>query len=150
MRLFSRTFRVLHRGLFYESQNGRAAEIAAWSNALAALGLGAASYFVLTSWVAAVVVAPLAFMGLRLSLVNRKTLWIAAVLGTLAVAGTAGGLGWLFGHLAEARAVPPIMCALAAIGAGLVPAWAFSKLASVREVTRDSLIDASSVPSSRL
>lgn len=150
MRLFTRTFRLVYRGLFYESQNGRAAEIAAWSNALAALGLGAVAYLGAHSWILALVVAPLAFVGLRVSLVNRKTLWIAAVFGTLAVAGAAGGMGWLFGHLAEARAVPPIACALAALGAGLVPAWAFSKLATIRAVTRDSLIDASSVPSSRL
>ena len=150
MRAFKRTLRAFQRAVFFESRHGRAAEIAAWSNAVAALGAAASVHFAVHAWVLTAVTAPLMFVALRLALVNRKTLWVAAAFGTLSVAITAGGLGWLFGHVAEREAVPPIACAVAAALAGLVPAWAYTQLASIREVTRDSLVDASSVPSSRL
>ncbi len=141
--------RAVHHAIWSESREGRAAEIVAWSNAAAALGVGAQAFVLGASVGVAVAVAVLAFLLLRLALVHRVTVWIAAAFGTVAVAGAAGGLAWLFAHVVENPAAPPIAAAAAGVLTALVPTRAYVQLARRRaNDVRDSLIEPVSARSS--
>jgi hypothetical protein len=146
-----RVARKLHHIVFHASREGRASEIAAWSNALASIGLGIGS-FVLTHSSPLATCAPIIlFVLLRAALTNRVTIWIAGVTGTVAVAAVGGGLAWLFGHVIEIPSVPLIAAAIVALGSASIPVWAYRRLAQRRaDDVRDSLIDPISVPSSRV
>jgi hypothetical protein len=146
-----RFFRALHHVIFHASRQGRCAEIAGWSNALASLGIGAGLFALYRSVGLAVGATLVIFVLLRAALANRSTIWVAASFGTLAVSATAGGLSWLFAHVLESLpTAPPIAAILGAVGAAIVPAWAYGRLAQRRaENVRDSLFDPVSVPSSR-
>lgn len=146
----SRALRRLHHAIFYASRDGRSAEIAAWSNAVASLGIGVATFFVMHSWPFAICLPLIAFVLLRLALVHRLTIWIAASFGTLAVSGLAGALVWLFAHVIEIPSAPSIAAVIGAVAAATLPAGAYARLAQRRaEDVRDSLVDPVSVPPSR-
>jgi hypothetical protein len=134
--------RVLHHSIFHESSAGRAAEVVAWSNAAAALCIGGQGYLAGLSLAAAAGVAIGSFVLLRLALLHRVTIWIAAAFGTVAIAGAAGGLAWLFAHVVEMEAAPPIAAACAGVLAAILPTRAYVKLARNREASvPDSLVD---------
>ena len=146
----------MHHAVFDVSREGRASEIAIWSNAASALAV--AGGVVALTWAQLPVHAAwiglgagvVAFVGLRLSLVHRWTVWIAAAFGTLTIAALGGGLAWLFGHVLESPSAPSIAAVLGAIGAALAPAWSYAHLARRRsEGRRDSLLEPISVPRSR-
>jgi hypothetical protein len=145
--------RRLRHAVFDESRAGRAAEVAAWSNAASALAVAAGTGALLWShvgvhaiWVG-LGVSALTFAGLRLSLAHRLTVWIAAVIGTLTIASFGGSLAWLFAHVIETPSAPSIAGVLGADVAALLPAWAYSHLARRRaNDVRDSLLDPVSVP----
>jgi hypothetical protein len=145
-----KVFRIVNNAVFHASRQGRCAEVTAWSNAVAALALGAGAFYLAGSWFAAAGAALLSFALLRAALISRRTLWIAAAFGTVTVAAVAGGLGWLFAHLIESAPSAPVVGAvvMALLGA-TGPAWAYSRLARQREDARDSILDPISVPSSR-
>lgn len=146
----SRFLRSIHHAIFHESRQGRAAEVIAWSNGAAALGAGAQTLLLGAPLAASAGVAVMAFILLRLALVHRTTVWIAAAFGTVAVAGAAGALAWLFAHVVENPAAPPIAAAAAGVLAAIVPTRAYVQLARCRSASvRDSLLDPVSVPSSR-
>jgi hypothetical protein len=145
----SRALRGLHHAIFNASRDGRSAEIAAWSNAIASLGLGAGTYVLSHSLPGTALVPVIAFVLLRAALAHRLTVWIAASLGTLAVAALGGGLAWLFAHVIEIPAVPSLAAIFVAVLSALVPAWAYARLAQRRGANiRDSLVDPISVPPS--
>lgn len=145
----ARVLRVLRHAIFDASRQGRVAEITGWSNAFASLGLGGLAYLLTSSWQVAVGTPIGAFVLLRIALVHRHTLWIAASLGTLAVSGLAGFLAWLFAHVAEVPWLPSVAAVIVALASATVPAWAYARLAQRRmHHIRDSLIDPVSVPSS--
>jgi hypothetical protein len=124
--------------------------VAAWSNGTAAVALAAGAFVLTVSWAVAVTVLVVGYIGLRLALTTRWTLWIAAAAGTLAVAGCAGLVAWLFGHLVEVPGAASIALVLAALGASTVPAWAYGTLAQRRAARiRDSLWDCDTLSSSR-
>src|SRR5690242_4219116 len=77
--------RSIHHAIFHASREGRSAEVAAWSNAVASLGLGAGAFMLAHSWPLALVVATFSFVLLRVALAHRLTVWVAASFGTLAV-----------------------------------------------------------------
>lgn len=146
-----RVLRAVHHSIFHESSAGRAAEVVAWSNAAAALGVGAEGFVLGLSLAAAAALAILAFVLLRVALLHRITIWIAAAFGTVAVAGAAGGLAWLFAHVVEIPAAPPIAAACAGVLAAILPTRAYVKLARSREAdVPDSLVDPISARSSWL
>ena len=146
-----RLLRAIHHSIFHESSAGRAAEVVAWSNAAAALGAGAQGFVMGLSVAASACIAVLAFVLLRLALLHRVTVWIAAAFGTVAIAGAAGGLAWLFAHCIEIDAAPPIAAAAAGILAAILPTRAYVKLARARERdVPDSLVDPVSARSSWL
>lgn len=145
----ARVLRLLDHAIFDASRHGRVAEITGWSNAFASLGLGGLVYLLTSSWQVAVGTPIVAFILLRIALVNRHTVWIAASLGTLAVSGLAGFLTWLFAHVAEIPWLPSVAAVIVALASATVPAWAYGRLAQRRTShIRDSLIDPVSVPSS--
>jgi hypothetical protein len=124
--------------------------VAAWSNAAAAVGVGAGCFWLFRSWILALVACIVTFAGLRLALAHRVTVWFAASFGTLAVAAVGGGFAWLFAHLLEAPQLPSIAAVFGAVLSATVPAWSYARLALRRaEHVPDSLIDPVSVPSSR-
>lgn len=138
------------------SREGRASEIAIWSNAASALvvagGVAALTWPQLPGHAAWIGLGAgiVAFIGLRLSLAHRWTVWIAAAFGTLTIAALGGGLAWLFGHVLESPSAPSIAAVLGAIAAALAPAWSYAHLARRRsEGRRDSLLEPISVPRSR-
>lgn len=135
--------------MFDASRQGRAAEIIAWSNAAAALGAGAQALVLGAPIAAAAGVAVLAFVLLRLALLHRLTVWIAAACGTAAVAGAAGALAWLFAHAIELDAAPPVAAAAAGILAAILPTRAYLQVERSRAAdVRDSLIEPVSARSS--
>ena len=148
--------RIVHHAIFDASRGGRASEIASWANAASALavaaGVAAALWSRLGSdalWagLGALVVV---FVGLRLSLAHRVTVWIAAAFGTLTIAALGGSLAWLFGHVVEVPDAPSIAAVLGALAAALAPAWSYTQLARLRsERVRDSLLEPLSAPRSR-
>jgi hypothetical protein len=146
-----RVLRAIHHSVFHESSAGRAAEVVAWSNAAAALGIGAQGVVLGLSLAASAGIAIFAFVLLRLALLHRVTVWIAAAFGTIAVAGAAGGLAWLFAHCIEIDAAPAIAAACAGVLASILPTRAYVKLARSRERdVPDSLVDPISARSSWL
>lgn len=145
-----RFFRILHHAFTYESRYADASEITGWSNALAALAIGAGGFSLFHSWVVAPAVAVLAYCLLRLALANRVTVWIAAAVGTLSVATAAATIGWLFGHVAEVSWAPVVAAASSGVLAAILPARSYMQLARARaRDVRDSLIDPISIPRSR-
>jgi hypothetical protein len=148
----ARAIRSIHHLIFHASREGRSAEIAVWSNAIASLGIGAGTFFLTHhSWPLSITTAALSFVLLRLALAHRLTVWIAASCGTLAVSCVGGGLAWLFAHVIEAvPSAPSIAAVIGAVASATLPAWAYGRLAQRRDDhIRDSLIDPVSVPSSR-
>lgn len=144
-----RFLRAVHHAVFHESRQGRAAEIVAWSNAAAALGAGAQAFVLGASIAVSGALAVLAFVLLRLALLHRVTVWIAAAFGTIAVAGAAGGLAWLFAHVVENPAAPPIAAAAAGVLTAIVPTRAYVQFARSRaNDERDSLVEPVSARSS--
>lgn len=144
-----RLLRLLDHAIFDASRQGRVAEITGWANAFASLELGGLVYLLTSSWQVAVATLVVAFGLLRIALVHRHTLFVAASLGTLAVSGLAGFLAWLFAHVAEIPWLPSVAAVIVAIASATVPAWAYAQLAQRRtNHIRDSLIDPVSVPSS--
>lgn len=144
-----RFLRAVHHAVFHESREGRAAEVVAWSNAGAALGAGAQAFVLGASVAVSVAIAVLAFVLLRLALLHRVTVWIAAAFGTIAVAGAAGGLAWLFAHVVENPAAPPIAAAAAGVLVAIVPTRAYVQFARSRaNDVRDSLVEPVSARSS--
>jgi hypothetical protein len=140
--------RAVQRAIQYESRAGRAAEIAGWSNGVAAVAAGAGVWLEARSWGLAFGAALVAFVLLRLALAHRVTVWVAAIVGTLSVAAAGGALAWLFSHVSESPAAPPIAAALGALVAGALPGWAYATLARRRASdVPDSLV--TPVPSSR-
>ncbi len=141
--------RAVHHAIFHASREGRVAEIAAWSNAAAALALGGLTYYGLRSWIAPLVVVVLSFILLRVALAHRVTVWIAASFGTLAVGAAGGTLAWVFAHVAEVPALPSIAAVFGAIFAACPPAWSYARLAKHRaNDIPDSLVDPVSIPPS--
>jgi hypothetical protein len=146
----SRVFRRLRHIVFDASRAGRCAEIAGWSNAVAGLGLAGGVFALTRSWPVSIGAAIAMFVLLRAALTHRLTIWVAAAFGTLAVSAAGGGLAWLFAHVLESSSTAPsIAGVLGAVGAAILPAWAYGRLAQRREHVRDSLLDPLSVPSSR-
>jgi hypothetical protein len=136
--------------MFHASREGRLAEIAAWSNAAAALALGGLAFYELRSWSIALVAMVLSFVLLRVALAHRLTVWIAASFGTLAVGAAGGTLAWVFAHVVEVPSLPSIAAVFGAIFAACPPAWSYARLAKHRaDAIPDSLIEPVSVPSSR-
>jgi len=152
-----RLARVFYHAAAYESREGRAAEVIAWSNGATGLGFGALvlwltwSRGVTTSLGLALATTGVAFCALRLALANRYTVWIAAVLGTASIAALGGALAWVFAHLFESvAAFPSIAAFVGGFLAALAPGWSYAQLARQRaDNVRDSLIHPISVPSSR-
>lgn len=151
-----RAVRALHHAVFHESRQGRAVEIAGWSNAASALGVAAAvTYFgwsrlpVHAAWIG-LVAGAVTLVVLRLALAHRLTVWVAAAMGTLSVAAFGGGLAWLFAHVLEVPSAPSIGAVLGAVLAALAPAWSYAHLAGRRAANvRDSLVDPVSARPSR-
>lgn len=152
----SRVFGAVRRAIFDESRQGRAAEIAGWSNAASALAiaiaLGALTWSriaVHAIWVG-LMVGGITLALLRLALTHRTTVWIASSLGTLTLAAIGGSMAWLFAHVLEIPSAPSIAAVIGALLAALPPAWSYAQLARRRaEHIRDSLVDPISVPHSR-
>jgi len=152
---FGRALRRVHRAIFVASRHGRAAEIAAWSNAAASAVVAAALSASLWSrigshaaWLGLVVFAA-TFAFLRLSLAHRTTIWLAAFAGTTTVAGAGGGVAWVFAHVIEASAAPLIAAIAGALLAGAPAAWAYAHLAKRRaHCVPDSLLEPLSAPPS--
>ena len=148
-----RILRALRSAILVESRQGRAAEIAGWSNAASAVAVAAGAVALAWSrlgshalWLGLPTGAVALFL-LRLALTHRMTVWIAAVLGTLTIAVLGGLLSWVFAHALEMPTVPPIAAAVGALLASLAPAWSYGQLVQRRaESVRDSLIDPVSVP----
>lgn len=146
-----RALRAVHHALAFESRHGRAAEVAGWSNALASLGLGVAAFRCGLGEVAAVAVLVASFALLRLAMTHRATIPLAALAGSLAVAGVGGLLAWTFAHVVETEpAAPSIAGIVGALVSALAPAWAYATVARSRRAdVPDSLLSPVSVPSSR-
>lgn len=139
----SRAVARLRRAVLYESSSGTAYEIVAWANALPALAAGVAAWRASHAIGAGFAAALVAYVALRLALIHRVTVWIAAVLGTSGAAAAGGALAWLFAHAIEHPAAPPIAASIGAIAAGAAPAWAYGELVRRRmKDVRDSLVDA--------
>ena len=148
--VFSRVLRRLRHIVFNASRAGRCAEVAGWSNAVAAIALGGGAFALTRAWPVTLGVALVAFVLLRAALTHRFTIWVAAAFGTLAVAAAGGGLAWLFAHVVESSpSAPSIAGVVGAVGAAILPVWGYGRLAQRREHVRDSLLDPLSVPSSR-
>ncbi len=125
--------RIFRSVVFHASRHGRAAEVVGWSNAVAALGLGAGAVALGAPILGGVVAAVIAFALLRFALAHRVTLCLAACMGTLAVAASGGALAWLFAHAIESwPSAPWVGLVAGAIAAGVVPAWAYHELAVLR------------------
>jgi hypothetical protein len=138
----SRSLRKLHHIVFTASRDGRSSEIAAWSNAAAALLLGAGAFALTRSWPFGIGLAVVSFVLLRGALTHRLTVWVAASLGTLAIGGLGGALAWLFAHVIEQPAVPSIAAVIGAVTSATLPAWAYANLGHRRaRHERDSLLD---------
>jgi hypothetical protein len=155
-RFGARAIRTLRHAVFDESREGRAAEIAAWSNAAAAVSIALAIIVagwdrlaVHATWLG-LVAGAITLVLLRLALTTRLTVWVAALAGTLTVAAIAGVLAWLFGHVVEVAAAPSIAAVAGALLGALAPAWAYADIARRRASdVRDSLVDPVSAPRSR-
>jgi hypothetical protein len=137
-----RTLRLLRNALVYESREGRAAEVCGWSNLVTAVAAAAGTFYAARSVPVALAAGVAAFIALRLALAHRVTVWIAAAVGTLSVAAVGGAFAWVFAHVVDASAAPPIAAALGAIVAGALPALSYARVARRRAAgVRDSLLD---------
>lgn len=153
--MLERAFRTLRHVVFDESREGRAAEIAAWSNGLSSLLVGGAvtafgwsKLPVHSAWFG-LAAAALTLLLLRLALTHRYTVWVAALVGTLTIAALGGAVAWLFGHVIEAPAASWVAAVVGALAASLAPAWSYRHLARRRaHDVRDSLMSPVSAPSS--
>ncbi|MDB4934386.1 MAG: hypothetical protein JWP87_1358 [Labilithrix sp.] len=142
--------------VFAESREGRAAEIAAWSNgatavavALAITVLGWSRLPVHSAWLG-LAAGAFTLLVLRLALAHRFTVWFAAVAGTLTIASLGGSIAWVLGHVIETPSAASIAAVVGALLSALAPAWSYSRIAKRRaESVRDSLVDPVSVRSSR-
>lgn len=134
--------RAVHRAFVYESSGGAAAEVVGYANALPALTVAAGVWALAsTAWIA-VSAGLVTYALLRLALAHRVMIWIAAVLGTLAVAGLGGALAWVFAHFVETSWAPPACAVLGVIAGGALPGWAYGRLILARmNDVPDSLID---------
>ena len=147
---------VVQHAIFDASGGGRATEIASWANAASALTVGAGVAVLLWSqlganalWAGFAALA-VVFVGLRVSLAHRVTVWIAAAFGTVTVGALGGSLAWLFGHVVETPAAPSVAAVVGAVIAALAPAWSYTHIARLRsERVRDSLLSPLSAPQSR-
>lgn len=152
-----RLVRALHHAVFVESRQGRAAEIAAWANGASAcavaLGATALAWSHMAPRHAACLglgAGAVTLLLLRLALAHRLTVWIASAIGTVTIAALGGSLAWLFAHVLEIAAAPPIAALIGALGAALAPAWGYGQLVRLRaELVRDSLLDPLGDPRSR-
>ena len=152
----SRVLSALRHAIFDESRQGRAAEIAGWSNAASALAVAGGTTALTWSripvhaaWVG-LVAGALTLLLLRLALTHRTTVWIASAIGTLTLSALGGSLAWLFAHVLEVAWAPSVAAVVGALLAALPPAWGYAQIARRRaECVRDSLIDPISVPRSR-
>ncbi|MBX3189885.1 MAG: hypothetical protein KF819_22860 [Labilithrix sp.] len=151
-----RIARTVHHAVFDESREGRAAEVAAWSNAASALALGAGATALAWSRSGSRALAigaatfVVAFVLLRLLLAHRVSVWFAAALGTLTVSALGGGLAWVFAHVVEHPAAPSIGAAIGALLAAALPAWSYGTIARRRrDEIPDSLLEPVSLPRSR-
>jgi hypothetical protein len=141
-----RVLRLLRRAVVYESREGRAAEIAGWSNFVAAFVVGAGAFYAERSFAFAFAALVAALVALRLALANRVTVWLAAAVGSLSVATACGALAWTFAHVLEMPAAPPIAGALGALVGGAIPATAYLRIARRRaDDVPDSLLHAPSL-----
>jgi hypothetical protein len=155
-RFGARAIRTLRHAVFDESRGGRAAEVAAWSNAAAAVAIALAIIVagwdrlaVHAAWLALVAGASTLVL-LRLALTSRLTVWIAALAGTLTVAAIAGVVAWAFGHVVENAEAPSIAAVTGALLGALAPAWGYAHIARRRASdVRDSLVEPVSAPRSR-
>jgi hypothetical protein len=141
----------VHHAVAFESRQGRAAEVAGWSNALASLGFGVLAFRCGLGEAASVAALVVSFALLRLAMAHLATLPLAALAGTLAVAGGGGLLAWTFGHVVETEpAAPSVAGIVGALASALAPAWAYATVARHRrQHVPDSLLSPISVPSSR-
>lgn len=132
----------MHHGLVFESRHGRAAEIAGWSNLLAAFAVAGVALRGGLGPSGAIAVLVGAFTLLRLAMASRVTLPFAALAGSLAVSATFGALAWVFGHVFESvPSAPSIAGVLGALVSGLAPAWAYAAVAQHRRaLVPDSLV----------
>src|SRR5262245_44269551 len=78
--------RALRHGILQASREGRCSEIVAWSNAVASMSIGAFAYMLSGAWGIGLAVAVAALVVLRLAIAHPRAVWIAASLGTVAVA----------------------------------------------------------------
>lgn len=134
--------RAVVRAFVYESSGGAAAEVVGYANALPALAAAAGAWALAsTAWIA-IVAGLVVYALLRLALAHRITIWIAAVLGTLAVAALVGVLAWVFAHFVEAPWAPPLGAVLGVLAGGALPGWAYGRLIVARmNDVPDSLIE---------
>lgn len=140
--------RGLDHALFHESRQGRAAEIAGWSNAASALAVaggvttfGWSSLPIHAAWVG-LIAGAMTLFALRLALAHRYTVWIAATVGTLTIAALGGGLAWLFAHVLESASAPSIAAVAGALVAALAPARSYAHIAGRRaNDVPDSLVE---------
>ena len=145
-----RILRAVHHGIFHASREGRVAEIVGWSNAAVALAAAVVTFLGTSSWALSAAAFVGLFALLRLALSHRVTVWIAAILGTVAVASAGGALAWVFAHVIESPAAPPAAAVLGALATGVLPGWAYAQLARLRaDAVPDSLIEPVSARSSR-
>lgn len=141
--------RAIHHAFVFESRHGRAAEIVGWSNALAAVVAGASAFRGLDlALLPSFAVTVVAFALLRVAMVHRFTLGLAALAGTLSVAAAAGVLAWTLGHVVEAYAwAPHALGIVSALTSALAPAWAYASVAAHRrQQVPDSLLTPLSGP----
>lgn len=151
-----RLVRALAHAVFVESRQGRAAEIAAWSNGACAVAIAIGAFALAwplmhgnAAWLA-LISGALTLLLLRLALTNRVTVWIASALGTLTVAAAFGSLTWLFAHVIEIPSLPPVAAVLGGLLGALAPAWSYAQLARRRaDAIPDSLMEPVSAPFSR-
>jgi len=139
----------MRRLVLDRSRHGRAAEIVGWSNATAAFLAAGATGVRTRAPLGALLTFVVAFASLRLMLAHRRTIGVAAMAGSVAVAATTGGLAWLFAHLVDAPGFADAMAVVGAVVGGAVPAWAYADLAAKRHArVPDSLVTASAPSSS--
>lgn len=138
--------RYVHAVVAYESSVGRAAEVAGWANALVAAAFAGGVFGGTRSVGVAAAVGVTAFVALRLALAHRIGVWVVWGVGTAAVGGSAGALGWLLAQVAERAWCPPVAAVLCGLAAAAVPAWAYTVIARARAAGMpDSLVHPPSV-----
>jgi hypothetical protein len=140
--------RRLRRIVVDRSSHGRSAEIVGWSNAAAAAAAAIAIGVRTAAPWGALLAFLVGFAGLRLMLAHRKTVGIAAMVGTLSIAGAAGVVTWLFAHVVDRAGFADAVAIVGALAGGAVSAWAYADLASKRHAKVPDSLVGSAVPSS--